>query len=402
MAFGEDPRRYARLLAEVYDATMSGSRAPARPREVIGDSWQRVRAAGVGPDTHPGIDPLAASDLERRRRESGLAAVIDDLRGGLEPLTADGDNILVVADREGRVLWRSGSSRVLTNADRLGFVEGASWAENSVGTNAIGTALASRSPVQIFSAEHFARSHHAWTCAGAPIRDARTGSILGVVDVSGPAATIHPTTVALVTAVARLAESRLREAHLVGLDRLRSVAAPMLAGLGRPGIAVDTDGWVAAVGDLAPRTRVTLPTGVVGPLIRLPELGLCSVDPLPGGWLLQPERADGSGPADGGGAPAGTRVTLDLRPGRPPEVIVGGAAGAWRYAPSPRHAQILELIAVDGAGRSAAQLAEALFGDAEKVITVRAEISRLRRGLAGLIAAQPYRFADGVAVEILR
>ncbi|MCS3789780.1 hypothetical protein HNP11_003978 [Tsukamurella ocularis] len=66
-----------------------------------------------------------------------------------------------------------------------------------------------------------------------------------------------------------------------------------------------------------------------------------------------------------------------------------------------RHAQILALLA-DGAGRSAAQLAEALFGDPGRVVTVRAEISRLRRVLSGVIAAQPYRFADGVSVELLR
>ena len=35
-----------------------------------------------------------------------------------------------------------------------------------------------------------------------PIRDPRTGQVLGVVDVSGPAATVHPTTIALVDAVA--------------------------------------------------------------------------------------------------------------------------------------------------------------------------------------------------------
>ncbi|MGC5023130.1 GAF domain-containing protein [Tsukamurella sp. DT100] len=392
MSAGEDPRRYARLLSEVYDATMSGSRPPARPRGVIGDSWERVRAAGLAPDADAG-PALGWMDVELGRQESGLGPVLEELTAGLAPLTADGDNILVVADRFGRVLWRSGSTRVLSHADRLGFVEGAGWAEDQVGTNAIGTAIASRTPVQIFSAEHFARSHHAWTCAGAPIRDVHTGHILGVVDVSGPAATVHPTTLALVSTVAKLAEARLREVHLAGLERLRSVAAPMLAGLGRPGLAVDVNGWVAAVGDLPARSRIALPADLTGPSVRLPELGPCTVDPLPGGWLLQPDPGDGPDTV--------TRVTLDLRPGRAPEVAVAGGGGSWRYQPSPRHAQILALLA-DGAGHSAAQLADALFGDPGRVVTVRAEISRLRRVLSGVIAAQPYRFADGVSVELLR
>ncbi|WP_312854105.1 GAF domain-containing protein [Tsukamurella spumae] len=395
MAFGEDPREYARLLAAVYDATMSGSRPPARPRDVVSESWGRVRAAGVAPDADAPRNVLDVCAVERRRDASGLRAVVDDLAAGLASLTADGHNILVIADRDGTVLWRSGSSRVLSQADRLGFVPGAQWGEKEVGTNAIGTALAARGPVQIFSAEHYARSHHGWTCTGAPIRDPRTGQILGVVDVSGPAVTVHPTTLALVAAVAGLAESRLRADHLLRLDRLRTVAAPMIAAMSGPRLAVDVDGWVVAVGDLAPRSRITLPQPIVGPSVWLPEFGECIVDRFPGGWLIQP---GGEHVVSG----AGVRVVIDVRPSRDPEVVVTGSSGTWRHLLPPRHVQILELIASRAEGWSAAQISESLFGDPGRVVTVRAEISRLRRGVAGLIVAKPYRFAEGVSVELLR
>lgn len=170
MAAGDDPRSYAMLLSEVYDATMAGHRSPARPRGVIADSWNRLLNKGIDPDHHhpPDVD---SSGLDALRHASGLFAVLDDVSRGLDSVIDGGDNILVVADARGRVLWRYGSPRVLTNADRLGFVEGAQWSESAVGTNAIGTALASHRAVQVFSAEHFLRSHHAWTCAGAPIKD---------------------------------------------------------------------------------------------------------------------------------------------------------------------------------------------------------------------------------------
>lgn len=35
-------------------------------------------------------------------------------------------------------------------------------------------------------------------------------------------------------------------------------------------------------------------------------------------------------------------------------------------------------------------------------MTVRAELSRLRRNLAGVLAHRPYRFAEAVEVELLR
>lgn len=392
VAVGDDPRQYAMLLSEVYDATMAGSRSPAKPRQVIAESWNRLLDSGIDPEHHdpPDID---RSGLDLLRQSSGLMTVLEDITRGLDSVIADGSNILVVADARGRVLWRSGTPRVLTNADRLGFVEGANWGESAVGTNAIGTALVSRRAVQIFSAEHFLRSHHAWTCAGAPIRDPRTGHVIGVVDVSGPASTVHPTTIALVDLVARLAESQLSEAHTRTLDRLRAVAAPMLARLGAPALAVDPEGWVAAVDSLPPHNRIMLPQKAGAGRAWIPALGACELEPLSGGWLVRPVD-DGDGPT------SAARLSLDLR--AQPMLEYAGSSGAWRRDISPRHAEILLLLATHRDGRSAPELAADLYGDRTRVVTVRAEMSRLRRQLVGLIAAQPYRFVDGLVVEVAR
>lgn len=397
VAVGEDPRSYARLMSAVYDATMAGHRAPARPREVIGQSWERLIASGLqdkAPDDTPVVE---TGGLEMLRRSSGLLDVLDDISHGLESLVADGDNILVVADAKGRVLWRSGSPSVLMNADRLGFVEGANWGEGSVGTNAIGTALVSQRAVQVFSAEHFLRSHHSWTCAGAPIRDPRTGHVIGVVDVSGPAATVHPTTVALVDAVARLAESHLRQEHDRTLNRLRALAAPILARMGSPALAVDTEGWVAAVDAMPLHNRILLPEQLGPGRVRLAALGMCAVEPLPGGWLV---RLAGDADGDGPGQDLPSRVTLDFGDPDRPALVMVGEFGSWRHDLSLRHAEILCALALSPQGRSAPQLADDLYGDRTRVVTVRAEMSRLRKQFAGILAAQPYRFAGTVELTL--
>jgi GAF domain len=392
VAVGEDPRRYAMLLSAVYDATMAGNRAPARPRPVVAESWSRLLAKGIDPEHHtpPVVD---TSGLDLLRQSSGLLAVLDDVSRGLESLIEEGDNILVVADARGRVLWRSGSPRVLAHADRLGFVEGASWSENAVGTNAIGTALVSHRAVQLFSAEHFLRSHHPWTCAGAPIKDPRTGHVIGVVDVSGPAPTVHPTTVALVDLVARLAESQLREAHDRTLNRLRTVAAPILARIGRPALAVDPDGWVAAVDSLPPHNRILLPENVVPGRAWIPSLGSCEVESLPGGWLVRVAEDADTGPAI-------SRITLDLRDGNEPTLEMAGQFGCWRRDISPWHAEILHVLATHRQGRSAPELAADLYGDRSRVVTVRAEMSRLRKQLVGLVVGKPYRFPESAIVDV--
>lgn len=386
---GDDPRQFAAVLSAVYDAAMAGNKPPARPRQVISDSWDRVIHAGVDPDH--GSDPagLDSAAVQARRSESGLHAVLDELTFGLDSVISDGDNILVVADADGHVLWRSGANRVLHRADRLGFVEGACWAETAVGTNAIGTAIESGRAVQVFSAEHFVRTHHTWTCAGAPIRNPRTGSVLGVVDVSGPAATIHPTTLALVDTVARLAESQLHEHHRCVLDQLRAVAAPILARSAGPALAVDVDGWVAAFDSVTPRTRLMLPRALGPGRVHLPEVGSCDVEPLPGGWLIR--LTDATDPAQP------TRVTLGVDGGGP-VVLVSGVGGGWMNRLSPRHAEILGLLAAHPSGLSASALSMCLFGVDDRTITVRAEVSRLRKHMGGLLSANPYRFADGVEV----
>lgn len=380
------------LLSAVYDATMTGNRAPARPRQVVKESWNRLLAKGIDPDHHtpPVID---TSGLDILRQSSGLMAVLDDVSRGLEPLIEEGDNILVIADARGRVLWRSGSPRVLGHADRLGFVEGAHWSETAVGTNAIGTALVSHRAVQLFSAEHFLRSHHPWTCAGAPIKDPRTGHVIGIVDVSGPAVTVHPTTVALVDLVARLAEAKLREAHDRTLNRLRTVAAPILARIGRPALAVDPDGWVAAVDSLPPHNRILLPDNDVPGRAWIPSLGTCDIESLPGGWLVRLVE-------DGEPGPAISRIMLDLRDANAPVLEMVGQFGCWRHDISPRHAEILFVLATHREGRSAPELAAELYGDRSRVVTVRAEMSRLRKQFVGLVVGKPYRFPESAIVDV--
>ncbi|AEF42664.1 helix-turn-helix domain-containing protein [Hoyosella subflava] len=392
VAAGEDPRRYAQLLSNVYDAIMTGARPPARPRDIIADSWRRLQRSGINPDFGVTVRPVAGDELEDLRRSSGLAEVYDGISHALESITADTENILVVADRSGRVLWRAGPTPVLAHADRLGFVLGANWSETTVGTNAIGTALVSRRSVQIFSAEHYVRTHHAWTCAGAPVRDPRDGRVLGAIDVSGPARTVHPTTIALVDAVAKLTESQLREVHRKSLDRLRTVAAPVLAKSGGPALAIDSHGWVAAVEGIAPQNRLALPDQMEAGQAWLPALGLCVCEPIPGGWLVRPVR-DAATPT------APTAVEVDLRGGQP-QLTVAGPCGNWTTTLTPRHAEILFVLATHRDGCTARQLAEHLFGDASRAVTVRAELLRLRRHLGAVVLGQPYRFDPNAIVAV--
>ncbi len=383
---GTDVGRYARLLARTHDALLSGDRPPVDPRRLVARSWLRVQAQGVDPDRRDPPGPLDASQVEQRRTRSPLLQVLPALRAALTAVAEDARHVMVVTDADGVLLWREGSTRVRHRADALGFTEGARWTEGAVGTNAIGTALAEDAPVQIFSAEHFVRTHHGWTCTACPVHDPRSGELLGVVDVSGPAETVHPTTVALVSTAVKLAEAGLWHFHEHRLDALRSVAVPVLASGSGPGLVVDDHGWVAAVRGMPHVDRVAAPTADDPVVVH--GLGLCVPEPVPGGWLLRP-----------GGTGRALRLTLELDP-RPPRAVVAGT-NVWIHPLSTRHAEVLLLLVLAGStGMDSAELSRGLYGAVGSLVTIRAEVSRLRKAIGGLVLARPYRLAPEVEVVL--
>ncbi|MDX2546672.1 GAF domain-containing protein [Streptomyces sp. WI04-05B] len=387
-----DTAQAARLLSDVRAARLTGQRPRLAPRPVIDQSWDRMLRSGVDPDHGVRAGLLTSDELERRRAASRLRHVLPVLRQGLLSVADATQHIVVVADADGRVLWREGSTAVLRRADSYGFEPGADWAEDVVGTNGVGTPMVARRPVQVFASEHFVRSLATWTCTGAPITDPRDGRLLGVVDVSGPLETMHPATLAWVDSVAKLAEARLRERHHQSLERLRSAAAPVLARLGGRALAVDRDGWTAAVTGMPYTNRVALPKSLSPGRRWLPALGLCAVEPLAGGWLIRAAEPEARG---------ASRIVLDLGRARRSSVALSGPAGSWTHELSPRHAELLYLLALHPAGRSAAGLADDVFGDPARTVTVRAEMSRIRRYLGAFLEHRPYRFSEDTEVDVL-
>ncbi|WP_157635678.1 GAF domain-containing protein, partial [Nostocoides japonicum] len=287
VAPGTDLGSHARALQRVHDAVMGGGVPPARIRPLVSRSWTRVLGLGLDPTRANARDPLPYAEVERRRHTSPLALVVDEIRAVLTSVADASRFIVVVTDADGIILWREGSAGVLRRADVLGFSEGATWTEDHVGTNAIGTALAEQAPVQLFSAEHFEEGQHPWYCTASPVHDPRTGALLGIVDVSGPALTLHPALVALVDTATKLAEARLWRHHEQALHRLRRSAEHVLATTSGPLLLVDDDGWVAHYSGVMVRDRIAAPRA--DRPLTVPGLGLCLPERVGDGWLVRPD-----------------------------------------------------------------------------------------------------------------
>ena len=213
----------SRLLIErAHDEFVSGNSADPRLADIRGivrDSWRRSLENLVGVE---GLPPLAldAEQLDRLRNEHPLAGVIDMIRGLLMPGDATDSGVVVaVGDAAERLLWVEGDAHVRMLTGDMGFIAGADWSEDAVGTSAPGTALALGRSVQIRGAEHFNRLVQPWSCTAAPVHDPETRRVLGVIDVTGGEPVVSPQAQLLVDATARAVEGELL------LSRMRARAA---------------------------------------------------------------------------------------------------------------------------------------------------------------------------------
>jgi hypothetical protein len=382
-----DPDEHARLTRAVHDAVLGGAPAPVAPRSVVSESWQRSLAASVDPEQESPPVVFSSDEVADVRSTHPLAEVVPLLRDALVSIADEARHVMIVTDADGNILWREGSTAVRVLADRVRLTEGTAWSEQAVGTNAMGTSLALDRPVRIHSAEHLVRAYHDWTCAAAPVHDPDTGLLLGAIDVTGPVSTRHPATLALVTAVAQLAENQLRARMHARDERLRIENMAHLRGV--TGALVGPTGRV-----LANESGGPLPERVAvapGPL-WLPDGREAELSPLAAGYLLRVR--DGSAPA-----PRQARLRLSFLGRDQPLATLDGRD----LVLGMRHAEILAVLALHEHGVSAERLASALYGESGNPVTARAEIHRLRTQLGeSVVRTRPYRLCADVDADFLR
>src|SRR4051794_12507159 len=316
---------WARLLRRAHEVALSGRGTPPVLRDVIVRSWARCVEARVDPD-RPAPVVLDADQTAGRLAAHPLAAVVSTVRGLLSAASQDARHLMALSDADGVLLWAEGHPSMLEAAIGPHFLPGSLCSETAVGTNAVGTALALDHAIQVFSAEHFNRLLHGWSCAAAPIHDPASGAVLGALDLSGSFRTAHPHTLSLVSAVARAAEAELagererRDADLTAryVERLSAAGrrpSALVASDGRV-LAASPRGWLGRRVDLpAEQGRIALADGTAATLEPLGDGGRIVWGVRPRARRI-PQRRVGV-PALGGD-PAGVRARGPRPPPRAP------------------------------------------------------------------------------------
>ncbi|MBS4959907.1 MAG: sigma 54-interacting transcriptional regulator [Clostridiales bacterium] len=153
-------------------------------RKEILESWERSRNYGVNWD-HADKELLSKKQLEKRIEERrDLYDTAIPVLEGIYKFTKGSSFIVILADEDGYVLKILGDSDIKAITDENRLVEGCNRSEEKLGTNAIGTCLYLKEPIQIWAGEHYYVHHRDKTCSGAPIFDT-DGKLIGAVCLTG-------------------------------------------------------------------------------------------------------------------------------------------------------------------------------------------------------------------------
>lgn len=233
-------------VMNAWERVVCGMELPADAvRTVIERSWVRCHSAGVDPATTRAPSPTSHEDFSRllhRFRDviDVGVPVMEQVRESL----AESGTMMILTDPSGVILKTEGDPATLEAAKDVRLVNGANWDELVCGTNAIGTALSLKEPVQVHATEHFCTGIKPWSCSAVVLRDPAYGEILGVLDVSGLSSRFHRNWLALAMMTAGRIEAelaaremesrwRLTEAGLQRLSRVSSSAVMLFDRQGR-------------------------------------------------------------------------------------------------------------------------------------------------------------------------
>ncbi|MBM3677967.1 MAG: hypothetical protein FJW96_08815 [Actinobacteria bacterium] len=210
-----------RAVRRAWERFLDGATDIPGVRSQIVDSWLRCRDRyGVDPardrarpaEGDPGLAPL----------ESVVAAELGAAAMQLLPDVVALGAVAVVADGRGRMLsaWGGEHSQMRGLDQNLGPLY--SWAEPSVGTTGVSSALVVGGAVSVRRAEHWCEAFQDWSCAAVAVRDP-TGRPAGVIGISLWRRELPPSVEPRLGRIAAEVEQRL--VHRLG-DRALAGTAP--------------------------------------------------------------------------------------------------------------------------------------------------------------------------------
>ncbi len=212
-------------------------------RMMIEQAHERSAAYGLPRTAAPDYGPLGKTDIktlleQNRVLHQHALPVMENLYEQI----INTHNMVILTDVNGLIIHTLGDADFLEKADRVALSPGVAWSERSKGTNAIGTAIAEKTPTIVHADQHYLEANNFLTCSAAPIFDVM-GNVIGVLDVTGDQHNFHKHTMALVRMSAQMIENQLFASSFQDAIKLSFHSRPEFLGTLMEGIACfDNDG----------------------------------------------------------------------------------------------------------------------------------------------------------------
>jgi transcriptional regulator of acetoin/glycerol metabolism len=178
-------------------------------RPEVAHSWQRCRNFKVDPYGQQDLDIKGSELKDVLHASQHLIKIARPFIHNLYGFVKGSGFQVVLADNDGLIVEAIGDPEIIKKTKQIQLCPGGLWSESVKGTNAIGTAILEKKPIQIFAREHFCQPHHYLTCSASPIFDPE-GQMVGVLDITGDYKAFNPHTLSLVVAAVSAIENQLR------------------------------------------------------------------------------------------------------------------------------------------------------------------------------------------------
>ncbi len=181
---------------------------PGNFREEVLRSWERCRKAGLKREegfcrSHLRYDP----EISRSRQR--LMEIASPFLKTLFYAVNEYRFLLMLTDEHGILLDYRCNPSSEQGLVEMNFHIGVSMAEEDVGTNGVGTAIASDRPMMVYGEEHYCFAHQTWATFGVPIHN-ECGDIIGCIGCSEYKDFFHAHTLGMLMASARAIEEQIK------------------------------------------------------------------------------------------------------------------------------------------------------------------------------------------------
>jgi transcriptional regulator of acetoin/glycerol metabolism len=220
-------------------------------RPEVARSWRRCRSSKLDAFFKPQYHIDRAGLRESLSRKEQLVRIALPFMEDLYAFVKNSEFFVALTDENGLLLHVLASKAHLPSSSGIQLCSGADWAESARGTNAVGTALFEKKPVQIYAWEHYFQCNHLLTCSACPIFDPN-GAMIGVLDISGDFRHANAHTLGMVVAAAHAIQNQLQsEASNNKLFRACQYSSLLLDSMSDSLLSINNNGIVTEMNSKA-------------------------------------------------------------------------------------------------------------------------------------------------------